>query len=145
LKNNKPWQVKTHPLGELKEYRFTVIFARYGNSDCRWLYARHKKRDTWETAGGHIEKGETPLDCAKRELVEETGAEKFSIKPVFDYAVHRPNEFSYGQVFLADIETLGNFPQGSEMREVKGFKTITDEMTYPQILPILFEEVQKYV
>ena len=38
-----------------------------------------RSRRTWETAGGHIEKGETTLDCAKRELREETGAEEFYI------------------------------------------------------------------
>jgi len=65
---NKPCRVKIYPLGELKRYCFTVIFARYGKAGSGWLYARHKDRDTWETAGGHIEKGETPLDCAKREL-----------------------------------------------------------------------------
>jgi len=31
------------------------------------------------------------------------------------------------------------------MREVKRFKSIPDEMTYPQILPIIFDELQKYV
>ena len=109
------------------------------------MYARHKDRDTWETAGGHIEKDETPLDCAKRELREETGAEKFYIHPAFDYAVHRSNEFSYGQVFFADIETLGDLPMGYEMREVKTFQTTPDAMTYPQILPILFNELQKWL
>jgi len=141
-KLDEPWRVVTYPLSELRTYRFTVIFARHGD---KWLYARHKDRDSWETAGGHIEKGETPIDCAKRELREETGAEKFSIHPAFDYAVHRSTEFSYGQVFYADVETLGELPPEFEMREVKSFLTIPDMMTYPQILPLIFSKLQKWL
>jgi len=144
-KPSEPWCVTTYPLGELKTYRFTVIFAQYGKVGGGWLYARHKNRDTWETAGGHIEKGEVPIDCAKRELREETGAEKFYIHPTFDYAVHTPTEFSYGQVFYADVETLGELLPEYEMREVKAFTTIPDAMTYPQILPVIFAELQKWL
>ena len=70
-KPGEPWRVYTAAFGELEKYRYTVIFARHNG---KWLYARHKDRDTYETAGGHIEPNETPLDCAKRELYEETGA-----------------------------------------------------------------------
>jgi len=141
-KPDQPWRIVTYPLGELKTYRFTVIFARYRGM---WLFARHKNRDSWETAGGHIEKDETPIDCAKRELQEETGAEKFSIYPAFDYAVHRSTEFSYGQVFYANVETLGELPSEFEMAEVKSFSTLPEIMTYPQILPFIFSELQKWI
>lgn len=141
-KFDEPWRVVARPLGDLRTYRFTVVFARHVD---KWLYARHKDRDSWETAGGHIKKGETPIDCARRELREETGAERFHIHPAFDYAVHRSSEFSYGQVFYADVETLGELPPEFEMREVKSFPTIPDTMTYPQILPVLFSELQNWL
>ena len=41
--------------------------------------------ETWETQGGHIEAGEQPLDAAKRELFEESGAVDFDIQPLCDY------------------------------------------------------------
>lgn len=140
-KPDEPWRISVSPLGELKKYRFTVIFARHNG---KWLYARQKERDTYETAGGHIEPGETTLECAKRELYEETGAEKYDITPAFDYSVHRNTEFSYGQVFLAQISELGNMPE-YEMAETKLFDTIPDKMRFPQILPVLFEKVKELI
>lgn len=128
--------VRVYELDYLKYYRFVVIFARYRD---KWLYCRHKKRDTWETAGGHIEIGETALEAAKRELYEETGAFKFDIRPLFDYSVHTPTDFSNGQVYLAEINELSDIPD-SEMCEVALFDTYPNELTYPHILPVLFEK-----
>lgn len=124
-------------LGELKAYRFAVIFARYQD---KWLYCRAKDRDCFETAGGHIEPGETPLEAAKRELYEETGAVTYDITPAFDYAVHAPTEFSYGQAFYADIHALGELPD-YEMAEVQLFDGIPDKLRFPQILPALYEQM----
>ena len=130
--------VRTAGLGTLKAYKYTVIFARYKD---KWLYCRAKERDTFETAGGRIEKGETILDAAKRELYEETGAVKYDIIPVFDYAVHYPNVYANGQVFLAHVHELENMPN-YEMAEVKLFDTIPDKMRFPHILPVLFNYVK---
>jgi len=137
----EPWRVYTAAFCELKKYRYTVIFARHNG---KWLYTRHKDRDTYETAGGHIEPGKTPFDCAKRELYEETGAVKFSIFPAFDYAVHTDTTFSYGQVFYADVQTLGEMPD-YEMAEAREFATIPDKMRFPQILPVLYNEIEKWL
>jgi len=134
----KNWDVRIYPLDELGGYRFVVIFVRYQD---KWLYCRAKERDTFETAGGRIEKNETTLEAAKRELFEETGVVKFDIFPAFDYSVHTPTDFSNGQVFIAQVHELGDIP-GFEMAEVKLFDTIPDKMRFPQILPVLFEKVR---
>ena len=138
MKERKGWDVRVYPLNYLLGCRFTVIFARYKD---KWLYCRSKERDTYETAGGHIEKGETPLEAAKREFYEETGAVKFDIKPIFDYAVYKEDEFSNGRVFFAQVHELGEMPD-FEMAEVKLFDTTPDEMRFPQILPVLFKKVE---
>jgi len=124
-------------LGGLKAYKFIVVFARYQD---KWLYCRAKERDCYETAGGHVEDSETPLEAAKRELYEETGALKFDITPAFDYSIHYPNIYTTGQVYFAQIHELGDIPD-FEMAEVRLFETIPDKMRFPQILPVLYEKV----
>jgi len=133
--------VRISELGTLKAYRFAVIFAKYQG---QWLFCRAKNRDTFETAGGHIEPGETPLEAAKRELCEETGAITFDINPLFDYAVHSVNGYSNGQVLFAKIHELGDIPN-FEMAEVQLFNKLPNKMTYPHIQPYLFKKVEEMI
>ena len=93
-------QCKTYPLGTLDAYRFVVVLSRYGG---KILLSRHRARTTWETQGGHIEPGETPLEAAKRELYEESGAVRFQIEPAFDYWAGEGENGAGGVVFLAEI------------------------------------------
>jgi len=133
--------VRTTDTGELKAYKFTVIFSRYKD---KFLYCRAKERDCYETAGGHIESGEKPLESAKRELYEETGAVKYDIMPAFDYSAHFPYFYNTGQVYFAQIYELGKMPD-YEMAEVKLFDTIPDKMRFPKILPVLYEKMQMWL
>jgi 8-oxo-dGTP diphosphatase len=87
-----------------RNVKFSVIAARYKE---KWIFVRHKDRDTWEIAGGHIEMGESPFDAAKRELREETGATEFALHAICDYAVARGNNETFGRLYLADIYELG--------------------------------------
>ena len=129
-------QVLTANLGEFKDYTYTVIFARYNN---RWLFCRAKTRDVYETAGGRIEPGETPLEAAKRELFEETGAVEFDITPAFDY-----HYTSAGQVFYAEISKLGDMPD-FEMAEVGLFDGLPDNLRFPEITPVLYARLQEWL
>lgn len=128
------------PLGSLGNYKYTVIFARH---DGRWVFPRHRLRETFETAGGHIEPGETPLEGAKRELWEETGARDFTIQPVCDYWAGDEQGGANGMVFYADISALGELPADFEMRKVGLFDGLPEKLTYPYITPILFRELLK--
>ena len=69
---------KTFELGSLQQYKYVVVLSEYQG---KILLSRHKNRTTWETQGGHIEPGEQPLDAAKRELYEESGAMDYEIAP----------------------------------------------------------------
>lgn len=120
-------------------YKFVVIIAREKGG---FLFCRHRERATWELPGGHIEKDEKPLDAAKRELFEETGATDFTIRPIFDYRVSRDGDSSDGIVYLADVTNRGDLPL-SEMAEVKCLLKMPDDMTYPQIQPLILKHYKE--
>ncbi len=137
--SRKELQCRIYPLGYLEKYKFTVICANFGG---KWILSKHKKRDTWETQGGHIEEGETPLECARRELFEESGIRDADIYPVCDYWGFNSQACSNGMVFLAVVHSLGELPE-SEMKEIGIFDTLPAELTYPQVSPRLYEEAEK--
>ena len=129
---------KTFELNMLKSYKYVVIIAKYCN---KWILCKHKKRDTWETAGGHIESGETPLDAARRELFEETGAVSFDIKPIFDYWAGDEISWANGMVLYAEIRELNDIPE-SEMEKIECFETLPLNLTYQDITPKLFRHLE---
>ena len=127
---------KTYDTGTLKQYKYVVTLSEYGG---KILLSRHKNRTTWETQGGHIEAGETPLEAARRELYEESGATDFDIAPLCDYWAgdEQTRTEANGMVFTANIRTLGPLPE-SEMAEVKCFDDLPKNVTYPGITPVLY-------
>ncbi len=135
----KDLRARIYPLGYLERYKFTVICTSYQG---KWVLSKHKKRSTWETQGGHIEDGETPLACAKRELFEESGIQDADIYPVCDYWGFHAQNASNGMVFLAVARSLGTLPE-SEMKETKMFDALPAELTYPQVSPLLFAQAEK--
>jgi len=132
-------QTNFHPINSHTNYlKYVVICARYQN---QWLFVRHKERITWEIPGGHIESGETPDEAADRELREETEALDFKLTALTDYSVTDDNKTGYGRLYLAEISQIGALPQ-SEIAEVIQQNTLPDELTYPEIQPILFNSLQ---
>ncbi len=129
----------TLPAGSQEYYKYVVVCSNYQG---KWVFSRHKKRTTWETQGGHVEPGETPLQAAKRELYEESGVTKADVYPVCDYKGFRGPRFSYGMVFLAVVHELGKLPE-SEMQDVQCFEAIPENLTYPQMTPLLVKEAEK--
>lgn len=126
------------PLNSFSAYKYVVILSEH---EGKLLLSRHRRRDTWETQGGHIEPGESPMDAARRELFEESGATDFAIEPLFDYCAGETTIDS-GVVYHAHIRALGPLPD-SEMAEVRLFDALPENVTYPLITPVLYAEARR--
>lgn len=126
------------PYQTLPDPKFVVVCTR---CDGKWVLSRHKSRDTWESQGGHIEEGESPIQAAARELFEESGIRDAVLYPVCDYVGYDDFGSANGVVFLAEVRSLGALPE-SEMKEIRLFEELPCELTYPKVTPILFAKAQ---
>lgn len=125
--------------------RFAVVISQ---SNGKWVFCKHKERDTFEVPGGHRETGEKIEDTAVRELKEETGAVDFNIKPVCVYSVKgktRVNENaakeSFGMLYAAEIFSFEEIH--SEIEKIVLSDDLIRQWTYPLIQPKLISEAKK--
>ena len=121
---------------------YSVISAIYQG---KWIFVRHQKRSTWEIAGGHIEPGETSLEAAGRELMEETGARKFTLECIATYSVTIDGETGWGRLYLANVTDIGPIPDISEIAEAMLSDHVPENLTHPDIQPHLFRKTVDYL
>lgn len=91
---------------------------------------------SWSFPGGHIDPGENIVDCAKREILEETGLEINNLAALKITCDHfKKEDLKYITYFIvADI--VGNTdPQLLEPDKCEGWEWLT-ELPEPLFLPI---------
>ena len=113
--------------------QFAVIIAKYNH---KWIFCKHKNRNTLEIPGGHRETGETIIETSKRELYEETGALDFDIKPICVYSVIQSDNFdgkeTFGMLFYADVKTFEK-ELHNEIEKIIFTEDLVENWTYPNI------------
>lgn len=135
-------EVKFYDKADTDVLKFAVIISKYDN---KWVFCKHKERDTYEIPGGHREHGEEITETAKRELFEETGASIFNLEPVCIYSVTGKNrlnitgEETFGMLFYAEISYFES-ELYNEIERVELFEEIPEKLTYPEIQPLLIKE-----
>lgn len=138
-------EVKFYDKVEDHLLKFAVIISM---TNGKWIFCKHKERNTYEVPGGHREAGETILETARRELSEETGAKEFDIKPICVYSVkdktrvsENDTEETYGMLFCANVFSFEEIH--SEMEKIIICDHLIENWTYPLIQPKLIQEAKR--
>lgn len=137
---NAPATIRFYERADDALLKFAVILTK---SDGKWVFCKHKARNTYEIPGGHREQGEAIDDTAKRELCEETGAVQFRLTPVCIYSVTAKDNFdgaeTFGKLYYAEVQSF-EAELHNEIEKIIFTKEPITNWTYPQIQPALFQE-----
>lgn len=120
--------------------KFAVIIAK---KDGKFIFCKHKERETYEIPGGHREPGESVFEAAKRELYEETGAVGYEIRPICVYSVLKDGcDESFGMLYFAEVKEL-EAELHSEIEKIVLMDALPEGWTYPDIQPKLMLEAER--
>ena len=99
------------------------------------------RANLWNLPGGKLELGETPMDCAKREVLEEIGITVHKLTEVFQGEFHFGNIQWKGYFYFA--ESVSGVPAMNEMDKIKGIRFVNrnDQVTFPVELLEVMEEI----
>ncbi|MGD6856428.1 NUDIX hydrolase [Bacillus infantis] len=95
----------------------------------------------WNFPGGKQELGETPLECAKREIQEEIGLNVHKLTEVFQGEFYFGNTVWKGFFYFA--ESISGVPSMNEVNKIKGirFVNIDDKVNFPIELLAVIEKI----
>lgn len=89
-----------HPFS--KRPKHVWVICKHNN---KWLLTKHKERGL-EFPGGKVEEGETAIQAAIREVMEETGGEVKQIDYIGQYFVLGKSDTVIKNVYVAEINKL---------------------------------------
>jgi 8-oxo-dGTP diphosphatase len=103
----------------------TIIAARYAD---HWLLIYNQKRNSWELPGGGIMPDESPMECARRELCEESSQVAGELYYRGRFLIRLDGRYEYGMLYQTELEDLYPF-------------TVNEETTQLRLLPCAYTEV----
>jgi 8-oxo-dGTP diphosphatase len=131
-------QAKSIPPTDLT---YVVIGAREND---KWIFVRHRERQSWELPAGHIEKNEEAREAAMRELYEETGTTASEMSVLTDYRVSIRGKVLFGRLFFAYIKERGQLP-ASEIGEIIVAGESPAPATYPEAHKIFLRLLETHI
>ncbi|MGH4122836.1 MAG: NUDIX hydrolase [Clostridium sp.] len=108
---------------DLKSKRYNPITGSLIVVDCdeKILIGYNTRRKQWELPAGGIEMGESPRDCAIRELYEETNQSVDNARFIGLVKLYDSNTelMDYQALYYTVIDKLESFSENEEMNEIK--------------------------
>lgn len=96
-----------------------------------FLMVQNRRRGlTWELPGGRCEPRELPVDCARRECLEETGCELLEARLLEE----RTSPFGRGYVFWGRLGPPVQNPDAAEIAKTRFFRHLPapGELSFPE-------------
>ena len=105
---------------------WTIVVAQFKDG---YVSAYNFNREQWEIPSGGIEPGESPEDCARRELLEESGqiAGELYCKGLFKMRDDGLESPIYAAVYYTEIESLQPFTPNNETNRMRIWHTADPE------------------
>ena len=96
---------------------FAVVAAKHQD---RYLLLYTNERENWEFPGGGIEPGESPHDCAARELFEETGQTcgTLMFKGLFKLCFQPSGRMEYAALYTTTLSEIAAFMPNDEAERI---------------------------
>lgn len=115
--------VKFLSIRETEINQYNPLAGSFAIVECEgnYLLCYNRSRQQWELPAGKREDGETPMECAKRELYEETG--QLVIDMEFKGLAMVRNKsnslIKYNPIYFTSIKSLQPFRENSETTDIR--------------------------
>ncbi|MDY6024346.1 MAG: 8-oxo-dGTP diphosphatase [Candidatus Borkfalkiaceae bacterium] len=129
----------------------TLCFVKKGNKILMINRNKPPFMGMWNAVGGHIEKGETPEQCAVREIYEESGIKVSSAKVISVFTWNYDDEIGYATLseLQDDIDSSFSFPLSTAegIVDFKDIDWVLNEKNYGVIedLRVFLSDIKKGV